>query len=135
MIKPFFLKSYVCFNNYALGDKNKEADSVAEVDTTKIREAENVAENVEKKEVQERIEEAKRRSGELNKEPDGFETALNRVLGKKPDNLKKEVQSGILTPELNFVRNEILARVAKNMAKSLEKTAQKAFNKPVTRYP
>ena len=50
-------------------------------------------------------------------------------MGGNPDKLKKEIQRGILTPELNTIRNEILIRVAKNMGKSLERTAVNVFNK------
>lgn len=117
-------------NNYALGDKNKEVDGVAEVDATKMKEAEDVSEKVEKNKAEKgQVEEARRGSEELKKEPDGFELALNKVMGGNPDKLKKEIQRGILTPELNTIRNEILTRVAKNMGKSLERTAVNVFKK------
>ena len=117
-------------NNYALGDKNKEADSVAEVDTTKIREAENVSENAEKnKEALERVERAKRRSEELKRRPDGFEMALNRVLGKKPSDMNREILSGSLSDDLKLVSAAVAKRHLENIGKTIAQTVEKAaFN-------
>jgi predicted transcriptional regulator len=117
-------------NNYALGDKNKEADSVAEVDTTKIREAEAVSENAEKtQEAMERVERAKRRSEELKRRPDGFEKALQQVLGKNPNDVNNEILSGSINDDLKLIGKTIAKRYAENMGKNIAQTAEKAFIK------
>lgn len=117
-------------NNYALGDKNKEAGSVAEVDTTKVREAEAVSENEQKiKEAKERIEKAKNRSEELKRRPDGFEMALQQVLGKNPNDVNNEILSGSINDDLKLIGKTIAKRYAENMGKNIVQTAEKAFIK------
>ena len=117
-------------NNYAIGDKNKEAGSVAEVDTTKVREAQEASENVERtKEAMERVEKAKSRSEELKRRPDAFEMALNRVLGKKPKDTNKEILSGSLSEDLKLISTTIAKRYLKNVGKTTAQTVEQNVSK------
>lgn len=81
------------------------------MDITKISEADNFVEN--EKKVKDRLEEIQKRKeeNEATREPDGFELALNRVLGRSSDDLIKETKRGILSGDVKIVCNHILKNI------------------------
>ena len=109
-------------NSYALGDQNKDNNDAAQVDSAKANELKDEGEKKKQEEEnQSRIDEAKKHSQETKKEPNAFETALNKVLGKNPDKLKAEIHSGRLSPELKTVCEAVATRAATNMARTTSK--------------
>lgn len=114
-------------NSYALGDQNKDNNDAAQVDSVKANELIDEGEKKKKeKETKQRIDDAKNHSQETKKEPNAFETALNRVLGKNPDKLKADVHSGRISPELETVCRYVATRAATNMAQTTSKAVVNA---------
>ena len=124
--------------SYALNDNNKDKDvDPAQVDTTKEGEIKEKSENIKenKSEEQQRIDEARKRIKEERKEPDALESSLNKLLGKNPDKLKKDLLGGIVPPKLHEICKKVVSRAAKNMGKVLVKTAEKAIKNVRGRHP
>ena len=109
-------------NNYALGDTNQNKEDAPQLDSSKVNEAKDEGEKVKKsEETKQRIEKDKKRLEELKKEPNAMEKALQKVLGRNSNNLKKEILSGKTSPEIKDICSKLAARAASNIAKGAQK--------------
>lgn len=118
--------------SYALNDNNKDKDvDPAQVDTIKEGEIKEKSENIKenKSEVQQRIDEARKRIKEERKEPDALESSLNKLLGKNPDNLKKDLLGGIVPPKLHEICKKVASRAAENIGKQAVKVLNNSLGK------
>ena len=105
-------------NNYALADSNQNKEEAPQLDSSKVNEVKEESEKDKKsEETKQRIEKDKKRLEELKKEPNAMEKALQKVLGRNSNNLKKEILSGKTSPEIKYICLKLAARAASNIAK------------------
>lgn len=121
-------------NDYALGDKaaaDGEMNQSNRLDTTQVKEAEEKSEEKQKKiEAQQRAQEARKKlESRKSQEDNAMDKAWNKVFGGGKNKQKSDIHRGIISERLRKLCNVVATRAAKNLGKTIQKTARQVSRK------